>query len=280
MAGSTQWRPARAIVTLRDQLNAKYPNRSKASDGTIGDAAHQAVASDHNPNTAGVVTAFDITHDPANGLDIAKLATQLVSSGDSRIKYVIANSKIWVDGKWSAYSGTSDPHTNHLHLSVSAISNKYDDPALWALEGEQMIENTDNEYGRAADLHWRVRGTPLSREGFARDVAGRTWLKFIETISDSPEASAAQHAQNVGVIALRDDWNGKMQSLLAQAEVLAKNPTRPEFDALQSQLKACAIDFNISQEKLQELQNVQDQDRAAGDSLLRRLGQLIKRYLP
>jgi hypothetical protein len=65
------WRPAKSLIQLRDQINQIAPNRSKASDGTIGDAAHASRASDHNPwvreGDAGVVTAIDITHDPDDG---------------------------------------------------------------------------------------------------------------------------------------------------------------------------------------------------------------------
>ena len=57
------WRLARSLETLRAQINALSPNRSKASDGTIGDAAHSARTSDHNPDGGGVVRALDLTHD-------------------------------------------------------------------------------------------------------------------------------------------------------------------------------------------------------------------------
>jgi hypothetical protein len=136
------WRLANSLITLRSQINAAYPNRNKASDGTIGDAAHAASISDHNPNSAGVVTAFDITHDPAHGLDIWPLANAL--SPDPRVKYLIANRKVYIDGRWQNYTGV-DPHTNHVHVSVS--SNNYDNAALWqigendmAATKEQLIE--------------------------------------------------------------------------------------------------------------------------------------------
>ena len=43
------WRLARSLETLRAQINRIAPNRSKVSDGTIGDAKHASRSSDHNP---------------------------------------------------------------------------------------------------------------------------------------------------------------------------------------------------------------------------------------
>lgn len=126
------WRVANSLLVLRDQLNEAYPNRNKASDGTIGDAAHQAQVSDHNPDGTGVVRAFDVTHDPAHGCDIDQLSDALINSHDPRISYVIANGLIsgpdygW---NWSTYYG-DDPHTNHLHLSVVGDS-RADDSRPW-----------------------------------------------------------------------------------------------------------------------------------------------------
>jgi hypothetical protein len=144
MGWPTNPRPAKCLLTLRDQVDNNYPGRSTASDGMIGDLAHQkeGSASDHNPwlhdsRGVGVVTAIDITHDPAHGLVIAHLAHKLAKSRDHRIKYIITNRRIldsrpefhpWV---WMPYSG-ADPHTGHLHLSVVTAESRYDDTRPWA----------------------------------------------------------------------------------------------------------------------------------------------------
>lgn len=133
------WRPAKSLEKLRAQINDAYPNRSKASDGMIGDTAHASTMSDHNPNSQGVVTAFDITHDPAHGLDIGELSDTLNASRDPRIKYLIANGLILVPDdygwdNWQPYSG-ADPHTNHLHVSVYG---DYDNTSDWNIKEEQV----------------------------------------------------------------------------------------------------------------------------------------------
>ena len=136
------WRAAQAITTLRLMLNTRHPNRSRRSDGIVGDAAHASRASDHNPwvidGAYGVVTAFDVTHDPAGGCDAGALADALVASRDPRIKYIIWNRRIcasypvgdvpaWV---WRPYAGRN-PHNHHVHLSVKAEKALYDSTAPW-----------------------------------------------------------------------------------------------------------------------------------------------------
>lgn len=145
-------RLAKSLETLRTQVNAKWPNRDKSSDGWIGDPAHQATKSDHNPNSAGVVTALDITHDPAHGLDARKLAETLVASRDSRIKYIISNGQIissvvspW---QWRTYSG-SNAHRQHVHISVMGSAGLYDDGRAWNL-GEPVEKIPGRQYGITA----------------------------------------------------------------------------------------------------------------------------------
>jgi murein L,D-transpeptidase YcbB/YkuD len=128
-------RLARSLDRLRAQINAAYPARKKTSDGWIGDAAHRARPSDHNPNASGVVQALDITHDPANGVDAGVIAEKLRASGDPRIKYIISNHRIANSGQpWRRYSG-SNPHTMHVHVSVKDAAKYYDDASDWPVHG-------------------------------------------------------------------------------------------------------------------------------------------------
>jgi hypothetical protein len=114
------WHVARSLNVLLEQVNERYPNRSKVSDGSIGDAAHASRDSDHNPWYNNTVTARDFTHDPDGGLPCGWLADVLVRHNDPRIKYIIWNRRIWTPGVgWRDYTG-SNPHTKHLHLSVDA----------------------------------------------------------------------------------------------------------------------------------------------------------------
>lgn len=173
------WRLAESLVVLRNQLNAAYPNRSRASDGGIGDAAHQAQgsASDHNPwfkdgNGVGVVTAFDFTHDPDNGVDIDKLSDILTSSRDPRIKYLVANGLILIPFQqpwaseygwhWQDYEG--DPHVSHLHISVN--TNDYDNTNPWNIGDEDMKPATYEE----ANIY--------AQTILLRDMPRSEWEKF------------------------------------------------------------------------------------------------------
>lgn len=143
-APQVQWRVAKCLLRLREQINARYPGRSKASDGTIGDAAHASRASDHNPwvvaDGIGVVTAMDITHDPDSGCSARTIVDALVASRDPRIKYIIYDSQIIasyaVGAKpaWTArpYTG-SNKHTKHFHLSCSSDLPVLDDEASWVV---------------------------------------------------------------------------------------------------------------------------------------------------
>jgi hypothetical protein len=124
-----QWRVAESLRKLRDEINAKFPGRNKSSDGTIGDVAHCPGSSDHCPNisdgSVGIVTAMDITDDPAHGLNAGAVAETLRLSQDPRIKYIISNSRIAnfqaLGGKppfaWRPYNG-ANPHDKHFHISV------------------------------------------------------------------------------------------------------------------------------------------------------------------
>jgi len=145
------WRLAESLRVMLKIINTLAPARKKHADGAIGDGLHQSKNSDHNPwvwdykTKKGIVTALDITHDPAGRCDCANLATSLVNSKDARIKYIIWNKKIihasTVHGgeawAWSPYTG-ANPHDKHIHISVKCQKEYYDDDALWHIGPSQI----------------------------------------------------------------------------------------------------------------------------------------------
>lgn len=163
-AAVRQWRVAKSLEHLRAQINAAFPQRSKGSDGTIGDARHASRSSDHNPwvvdNGIGVVTAFDVTHDPGHGCDAGRIAEAIRASDDRRVKYIIWNRRIansqpigaapaWA---WRAYTG-QNPHNHHCHISVRSEKTAYDDPRDWSFRtqgGPEAAAVTDSEATQSA----------------------------------------------------------------------------------------------------------------------------------
>lgn len=147
------WRVAQCLISLRTELNSKWPDRDTHSDGMIGDPSHASTgsASDHNPwiivDGVGVVRAYDIdvdldgTDDNEGGEAINALAEhfrQMGANGDPRLVnggYVIFNNRIASangDWAWRSYSG-ADPHTSHIHLSVTKNYPDFDMSDQWGI---------------------------------------------------------------------------------------------------------------------------------------------------
>lgn len=115
-------------VTLRDQVNRRFPKRDKRSDGWIGDKAHQARASDHNPDARGWVHAIDLDADMGKPGDAQVLADQIVAyaasglPGSDRIKYVVFNDKVasgtYSKSRWK-WRGRGYGHYDHIHVSFT-----------------------------------------------------------------------------------------------------------------------------------------------------------------
>jgi len=115
-----------AAEQLRSEINTKYPKRDKRSDGWVGDTAHNARKSDHNPDSNGWVRAIDIDSDLVKGSNkaswlLAEQIKQIGQKGDKRLSYIIHQHRIasprqnWA---WRVYKG-SNPHVSHLHISFT-----------------------------------------------------------------------------------------------------------------------------------------------------------------
>jgi hypothetical protein len=155
---------AAALLTLRAQLDAQWPSRSRAADGIAPSAAHHAAnpKSDHE-----VGNAFDITNDPENGPDLAALATALLT--DARAHYVIFQRRIAnpekEGGAWRPYTGTST-HEDHLHLSIYA--GRRDDRREWDLAGVGVPASPAVATGPVGPIPTISMPTALTVQGFGR----------------------------------------------------------------------------------------------------------------
>lgn len=132
------WFLAPSLEKLRDEVNAAYPGRSKKIDGTIGDAAHSARVSQHNPNRDsgddvpnGAVTAIDIT--ATNNALREKVLDAVI--GSDRAWYVISRGHIWSRTYgWAKrnYNG-SNPHNDHIHISLRQTKSAVNSTKSWGI---------------------------------------------------------------------------------------------------------------------------------------------------
>jgi murein L,D-transpeptidase YcbB/YkuD len=120
---------AASLRRLRDTLNRRWPDRDKRSDGWIGDAAHQARVSDHNPDPPSmVVRARDVDKDGVHVPSVLGAALAHPATA-----YVIHNRRIWsrrVSFRPAAYEG-SNPHTGHIHVSILHTLAAEESGAVW-----------------------------------------------------------------------------------------------------------------------------------------------------
>lgn len=159
------WILVEAGKSLFSAFNTIAPNRSKTSDGSIGDTAHQNSVSDHNPDETGAVPIHDAdSTNEVHAIDVDKdlnesditmekvvqfLLSRCRSGAEKRLRYIIFNRRIWsASSDWvtKTYTGSS-PHTEHAHFSFSYVSSLEASTAPWKLE-EIPVALT------AADKEW------------------------------------------------------------------------------------------------------------------------------
>jgi hypothetical protein len=137
---------------LREQIDDDYPDRSRKSDGWIGDARHSARPSDHNPDENGIVRALDITSDlgshPEEAHSLVEKIRKCAKRGDKRIKYLIFDGRIasgTLNWKWRKYRGIN-PHRSHFHCSFTTLGDN--DGSWFDLEGERHNEKRSKKGSR------------------------------------------------------------------------------------------------------------------------------------
>jgi hypothetical protein len=163
------------LVRLRAEFNTLFPLRDKGSDGWIGDAAHQAEHSDHNPDSRGLVHAIDVDTDLGSGAHMLDFVDHLVARRDKRLTYIIFNRVIWSASRdWTGrpYTG-SDPHTGHAHISAGNTPARENDTSSYHLE--DLIMPTAEDIAKANWDH------PVA-DPYDKDAAGKPKMKAAGTL--------------------------------------------------------------------------------------------------
>ena len=114
---------SKAAVQMREQIDDSFADRSRKSDGWIGNEKHQNTKSDHNPlPDTGEVCAIDVDaklcDQPEMSIYLAE-QIRVAAKTDKRISYIIHVGKIasaksfW---RFVKYRGVN-PHNRHIHIS-------------------------------------------------------------------------------------------------------------------------------------------------------------------
>jgi hypothetical protein len=215
----------RGVLKLFAQLNVACPDRSKTSDGTVGDAAHSSRDSDHNPesppppgNPDDQVDAGDYTHDPDHGADMGVVSEAIRVSRDRRVSYLIFNDRItgpghgWVWVPYNPDDPNRDRHLNHMHLSVNDVH--HDETQDWSI-GDVAINQTDFDA-----LIFRVEAIEQLRVAVIGGPTKGEKVQLTKVIGDLTAAAAAANDQLKTITAALVALNAKIDGLQSAAGVL------------------------------------------------------------
>lgn len=202
-----EWYLAQSLAALRTEINRRWPNRDKASDGAVGDTAHSARKSDHNPDwsAGGIVRAIDVDKD---GINVTELLNAVVR--DPRVAYVIWNRRIasaTEDGtpwNWEPYSG-ANPHDKHVHISIKHTARAASDTSRW----------------------FDAQPQPQEDEMSAAEVA--QIVSKIDAVSGHLQLNAAQHHRQI-----REEF-GKMLDMAVSGQTEQLTTYQRQLDAANDQ---------------------------------------------
>lgn len=217
------------LVKLRAEFNAINPDRDKSSDGWIGDEAHQASRSDHNPDSRGLVHAIDVDETgPWDGesfmAKVDRVRTAHRDGKDDRLTYIIYEGRIasakygWV---WRTYSGAS-PHDKHAHFSADDLPSRENSTRSFGVARpappkEEPVALTDAELTAIANKVWSTRfqipGTTGEENQRTAEQLLR-WLFSMEKIA----ARVDELVDEESIAAEIQKVRGDLQSIMSDPE--------------------------------------------------------------
>lgn len=227
------------LVRLRAEFNDIAPGRGLASDGWIGDTAHQHEVSDHNPDETGSVPIHDADHlnevhavDVDVDLRVPGLTMEMVvqfllarvrSGAEKRLRYIIYNRRIWeASNGWKqrVYTGPS-AHTEHAHFSASYVTALEASTASWHLEDIPVALTADDKKFITDQLHAVVKAeldAILKVDGIVfTDALGGTASKIAQAIFNSMQP-AVRGAKRTPIWGNEADLRSAVDALAPPAE--------------------------------------------------------------
>jgi hypothetical protein len=249
------WRAARSLLVLHQQLQAGAPRaRPPATPvdawGLIGDAEHDP-ESDHSPHDFpgwgnDIVTAGDFPNRPDLGLDAHKVLDDIRRSHDARVKYAISNGEMFSSypargydaWTWRPYTGTSDKHYTHGHLSVVGEA-RADGEQPWATIGGDDMTPEQDERLRNVDTWLRQLVqvedlVPLQHAGKTSNWPNKLGAAVKQLLAAAQEDKVRDAALAAAVQSLAVGAGIDPDALLARVEEAVTGAVRP----LQEQLAA------------------------------------------
>jgi hypothetical protein len=216
------------LKALFAEFDRIAPARDRASDGSIGDTAHQNTVSDHNPDETGSVPIHDADHvnevhaiDVDNNLRESDLTMEKVvqfllgrcrSGAEKRLRYIIYNRRIWsasTDWVQKTYTGAS-PHTEHAHFSASYTSSLEASTASWHLEDIPVALTAADKAWITSTIAAQTRAAIDSRLAeIAKEVLNDRKLPGTET-ADAPnyQRNLADVTADVWALSMRGNTRG------------------------------------------------------------------------
>lgn len=265
----TAWILVPCLAVLRREFDVVSPHRDKGADGSIGNTAHAAASSDHNPDESGNTPYEDADNvDEVHAIDVDSTGpwpdgrgggagawfdrTVRAIAARERVEYESAIlvgrlqniiwrgriiSRSWGWSEWRDYSGPSD-HFDHAHFSARYLTSTENDTRPWGVAEEDIVTPED-----IAAVAAKVWSYPISSPSLGISArAAADWQKDAEQVSRELAAMGKSLSAAVAALAAKDVVDEQaLGAALAPGLAVALAPLLEHVEVSPEQLQAAIL---------------------------------------